>query len=101
MTSILLLYSTFTATAFGICALIDIRIYSGSAPAAFGILTLTVAFTGAILGMYWRVARRVLAAILAYDGFIAYTVCVPHPFIASLMRLSLFSTVFWFLLCLA
>ena len=94
MTSILLLYNTFTATAFGIYALINIKIYSSSAPAASSVLTLTIALTGATLGIYWRVAGQVLAAILAYNGFVAYTVYIPHPFIASLMCLSLSFTIF-------
>ena len=101
MTSTLPLYSTLTATAFSIYALIDIRIYFSSAPAAFGVLTLTVAFTEATLGMRWRVAGRALAAILAYNGFVACTVYIPYSFIASLMCLSLFFIIFWFLLCLA
>ena len=90
----MLLYSTLTATAFGIYALINIRIYSGSAPAASGILTLTVALTGATLGMRWRVAGWALAAILAYNSFAACAVCVPHDFIAFLICLSLSSTAF-------
>ena len=94
MTSISPLYSTLTATAFSIYALINIRIYSSSAPTASGVLTLTIALTGTTLGIYWRVAKRALAAILAYNSFIAYTVCVPHPFITFLMRLSLSSTIF-------
>ena len=92
--SISLLYSTLTTTAFSICALIDIKICFSSAPTASSILTLTVAFTGATLGIHWRVAGRALAAMLAHNSFIAYTVYIPHPFIASLMRLSLSSTVF-------
>ena len=101
MTSILPLYNTLTATAFGIYALINIKICSSSAPATFNVLTLTMALTKATLGMHWRVTRRVLAAILAYNGFVAYIIYIPHPFIASLMRPSLSSTAFWFLLCLA
>ena len=94
MTSILLLYNTFTATAFGICALINVRIYSGFAPIASSILTLTIAFTKATLGIRWRVTRRALTAILAYNGFVAYTIYIPHSFIVSLMRLSLSSIIF-------
>ena len=94
MTSISPLYSTLTATAFGIYTLIDVKICSGSAPTTSSVLTLTVALTKATLGMRWRVAGRALAAILAYDGFVAYTVYIPHPFIASLMRLSLSSIIF-------
>ena len=75
-------------------ALINIRIYFSSAPAASGVLTLTVALTKATLGIRWRVTGRVLTAMLAYDGFIAYTVCVFYNFIASLMRLSLSFTTF-------
>ena len=52
MTFILLLYKILTAIAFGIYALINIKIYSSSASAAFGILTLTMALTKAILGIY-------------------------------------------------
>ena len=94
MTSILPLYSTLTATAFGICTLINIKICFGSAPTTFSVLTLTVALTRAMLGIYWKVAGRVLAAILAYNGFVTYTVYIPYLFIASLMRPSLFFTIF-------
>ena len=82
------------------CALINVRICSGSAPTASGVLTLTMALTGATLGIRWRVTGRALAAILAHDGFVACAVYIPYPFIASLMRLSLFFTIFWFLLYL-
>ena len=94
MTSISPLYNTLTATSLGIYALINVRIYSGSTPAASSILTLTIALTKATLGIRWRVTRRALTAILAHNGFVAYTIYIPHPFIASLMRLSLSFTVF-------
>ena len=97
---ILLLYSTLTATTFDIYALIDIRICSGFTSATFGVLTLTVALTGAMLGICQRVAGWVLAVMLVYNGFIVCTVCVPYNFIAFLICLSLSSTMFWFLLCL-
>ena len=48
----LLLYSTLIATAFGIYALINVKIYSSSASAASSVLTLTVALTKATLGIY-------------------------------------------------
>ena len=46
-----LLYSTLTATTFNIYTLINIRIYSSSAPTTSSILTLTVALTRATLGI--------------------------------------------------
>ena len=94
MTSILPLYSTLTATALSIYALIDIKICFSSAPTAFSILTLTMALTKATLSMYWRVIKRAVTAILAYNGFVAYTIYIPHSFIVSLMRLSLSSIIF-------
>ena len=51
MTSTSPLYSTLTAIAFGIYALINVRIYSGSAPATSSVLTLTVALIKATLGL--------------------------------------------------
>ena len=94
MTSILPLYSTLTATAFSIYALINIKIYFSSTPATSSILTLTMALTKATLSMYWRVIKRAVTAILAYNSFIAYTVYISYLFIASLMRLSLFFIIF-------
>jgi len=94
VTSISPLYSTLTATTLGIWALIDVRICSSSAPAASSILTLTVALTGATLGIRWGVAGRALAAMLAHDGFVTYTVGIPYDFMASSMRPSLSSTAF-------
>ena len=76
------------------------RICSGSALTVSGVYTLTVVLTGAILSACWRVASWVLAAMLAYDGFVVCVVCVFYDLIASLMHLSQFFTVFWFLLCL-
>ena len=70
------------------------RIYFSFAPAASSILTLTVALTKATLGMYWRVTSRVLAAMLAYKGFIVCTVYIPYSFIAFLMHLSLSFIIF-------
>jgi hypothetical protein len=90
---------TLTATAFGMCALIDVRIRSRSVPAASGVRTLTVALTGATLGMRRRVAGWAPAAMLAHVGFAACVVGGFHSFMASSMRPSLSSTVFWFLLC--
>jgi len=48
------LYSTLTATALSICALINIRICFSSAPTISGILTLTIALTSTTLGMRWK-----------------------------------------------
>jgi hypothetical protein len=100
MTSTSPLYSTLTTTALGICVLIDVKICSGSTPTASSVLTLTVALTGATLGIHWRVTSWALAVILAHDGFVACTVGIPYDFMASLMHPSLSSTAFWFLLYL-
>ena len=40
------------------------------------------------------------AAMLAYNNFVVYIVYISHDLIASLMHLSLSSTIFQFLLCL-
>ena len=76
MTSTLLLHITFTATAFNIWALIDVRICSGFASTVFGVYTLIVVLTGAMLGACWRVADWVFAVILVYNGFVVCVVCV-------------------------
>ena len=94
MTSISLLCKTLTATAFGICVLIDVRICSSSVPTVFSVLILTMALTGAMLNMCWRVTNWALAVMLAYVGFVACTVGVLYNFMASLMCLSLSFTVF-------
>jgi hypothetical protein len=50
------------------CVLINVRICSGSAPAASSVWTLTVDLTGATLGRHWRGAGWAPAAMLAYEG---------------------------------
>ena len=76
------------------CVLINIRIYSSSASTTSGVLTLTMALTKTTLGMHWRVTGQALAAILAYNSFVAYTIYIPYSFIVFLMRLSLSFTIF-------
>ena len=66
----LLLYRTFTATAFGMCVLIKVKNCSGSAPAASSIRTLTVDLTGITLGRCWGGAGWASVAMLAYEGFV-------------------------------
>ena len=100
MTFISPFYRTLTTTALGMCALINVKICSGSISTASGVLILTMALTSVTLSMHWRVAGWALAAILAYVGFASCTVGVPHDFMASSMCLSLSFTTFWFLLCL-
>ena len=92
------LYRTFTTTTFSIYTLINIRIYFSSTPTIFNIQTLIINLIGTTLSRYQKGANQALAVILAYKGLVVYIISIPYNFIASLIRLSLFSITFQFLL---
>ena len=100
ITSISPLYRTFTTTTYSIYILINIRIYSSSTSTTSSIRTLTINLIGTTLERRQGGADQALAAILAYKGFIIYVISILYNFIVSLIRISLSSTAFQFLLYL-
>ena len=70
----LLLYRTLTTTTFNIYTLINIKIYFSSAPITSSIQTLIIVVTNTMLNIYQGGTSQTPTIILAYNGFIIYTI---------------------------